>query len=323
MDNKMRLNGFDLNQLVCLKALLVEQNITRAAEEVHLSQSAMSTTLGHLRRHFNDPLLVRSGRIHILTPFAKSLIAPLNKMIAQAHDFAALRPDEIQLDIDREIRVVASDYAIRTCLDGAARHLQDVFPNVRLEILPLSERSPRLLANGEVDLVLSGQSFDIGVPSNTCLLEDQFVCIACSKMGPPGKNLLPREFAYSEHVVVRYFDQQMTFEDEDALRKAGVVRTRRITTWSHTHVASLVCGTSMLATVPARIADDFSRRWPIKILPFPFSHEPIRVFAYWHPSRNQDAILSALVTAAKPTSHKPNNDFGAYTSSGFLAPTQV
>ena len=305
----MRLNGFDLNQLVCLKALLVEQNVTRAAEQMHLSQSAMSTILGHLRRHFNDPLLARSGRLHLLTPFAKSLIAPLNKMIAQAYDFAALRPGELQLDVEREIRVVASDYAIRTILDTATRQVQNVFRNVRLDVLPLSERSPRLLASGEVDLVLSGQSFDIGVTLSTCVLEDQYVCIACSKMGPSGGKLLPQEFANSEHVVVRYFDQQMTFEDEDALRKAGVVRTRRITTWSHTQVASLVCGTPMLATVPARIAYDFAKRWPIKILPFPFMHEPIRVFAYWHPSRNQDAILSALVDAAKSMSTGPNIGF--------------
>ena len=305
----MRLNGFDLNQLVCLKALLVEQNVTRAAEQMHLSQSAMSTILGHLRRHFNDPLLARSGRLHLLTPFAKSLIAPLNKMIAQAYDFAALRPGELQLDVEREIRVVASDYAIRTILDTATRQVQNVFRNIRLDVLPLSERSPRLLASGEVDLVLSGQSFDIGVTPSTCVLEDQYVCIACSKMGPSGGKLLPQEFASSEHVVVRYFDQQMTFEDEDALRKAGVVRTRRITTWSHTQVASLVCGTPMLATVPARIAYDFAKRWPIKILPFPFMHEPIRVFAYWHPSRNQDAILSALVDAAKSMSTGPNIGF--------------
>ena len=305
----MRLNGFDLNQLVCLKALLVEQNVTRAAEQMHLSQSAMSTILGHLRRHFNDPLLARSGRLHLLTPFAKSLIVPLNKMIAQAYDFAALRPEELQLDVEREIRVIASDYAIRTILETATRQVQNVFRNVRLDVLPLSERSPRLLASGEVDLVLSGQSFDIGVTPSTCVLEDQYVCIACSKMGPSGGKLLPQEFANSEHVVVRYFDQQMTFEDEDALRKAGVVRTRRITTWSHTQVASLVCGTPMLATVPARIAYDFAKRWPIKILPFPFMHEPIRVFAYWHPSRNQDAILSALVDAAKSMSTGPNIGF--------------
>ena len=295
----MRLNGFNLNQLVCLKALLTEQNITKAAEHVHLSQSAMSTTLGHLRRHFDDPLLTRSGRIHVLTPFAKSLIAPLNRMLVQAHELAAFRPDKIRLDIEREIRIVASDYAIRGCLDQAIRNMRKVSPNLRFDILPLSERSPTLLENGEVDLVLAGQSFDIGVPPNTSLLEDKFVCIACLEMGPTELDLLPQEFSKREHVVVRYFDKQMTFEDEDALRKKGIIRNRRITTWSHTHVASLVSGTPMLATVPARIAYNFAERWPIKILPFPFEHDPIRVFAYWHPSRNQDAILAAFLSTAK------------------------
>ena len=298
----MRLNGFDLNQLVCLKALLSEQNITRAAAQVHLSQSAMSTTLGHLRRHFDDPLLVRSGRVHILTPFAKSLNAPLNKMLAQAQTFAALRPGEFQPNIEREISIVASDYAVRTCLDEATRHLREIFPNLRLDVLPLSERSPRLLANGEVDLVLAGQSFDVGMPPRDCLFEDQFVCIACPEAGPVGDIMTPQEFAQSEHVVVRYFDHQMTFEDEDAIRKSGVTRIRRITTWSHTHVAALVRGTPMLATIPARIAHDFAKRWPVKILPFPFEHEPIRLFAYWHPSRDQDVILAALVRAAKSAS---------------------
>ena len=79
----------------------------------------MSTTLGHLRRHFDDPLLVRSGRAHVMTPFAKSMTAPLNEMLAQAHAFATLRPGEIQPNIERGVTIIASDYAVRTCLDEA------------------------------------------------------------------------------------------------------------------------------------------------------------------------------------------------------------
>jgi len=55
----------------------------------------MRTTLGHLRQHFQDSLLVRPGRVHVLTPFAKSLIAPLNEMLGQANQFAALRSSNI------------------------------------------------------------------------------------------------------------------------------------------------------------------------------------------------------------------------------------
>lgn len=38
----MRFNKLDLNLLVALDSLLTERNIARAAERVHLSQSAMS-----------------------------------------------------------------------------------------------------------------------------------------------------------------------------------------------------------------------------------------------------------------------------------------
>jgi LysR family nod box-dependent transcriptional activator len=149
---------------VCLKALLNAQNITRAAAQVHLRQSAMRTTLGHLRQHFQDSLLARPGRAHVLTTFAKSLIAPLNEMLGQANQFAALRSSNIQPDINREIRIVASDYTILACLDTTLRTVRGGFRNLRLDILPLWERAPQLLANGAVGLVRAGQSLDVGVP---------------------------------------------------------------------------------------------------------------------------------------------------------------
>ena len=38
----MRFHGLDLNLLVALDALLTHQNVTRAAEQLNLSQSALS-----------------------------------------------------------------------------------------------------------------------------------------------------------------------------------------------------------------------------------------------------------------------------------------
>ncbi len=54
----MRFDKLDLNLLVALDTLLTERNITRAADKLHLSQSAMSNALGRLRGYFGDPLLV-------------------------------------------------------------------------------------------------------------------------------------------------------------------------------------------------------------------------------------------------------------------------
>jgi DNA-binding transcriptional LysR family regulator len=69
----MNLAGVDLNLLVALRALLQEQNVTRAAQVVGLSQPAMSNALARLRRQFGDDLLVRDGRGLALTPVAREL----------------------------------------------------------------------------------------------------------------------------------------------------------------------------------------------------------------------------------------------------------
>ncbi|WP_141290877.1 LysR family transcriptional regulator, partial [Ideonella azotifigens] len=50
MDGEKRL---DLNLLATLEALLAEQNVTRAAARLHLSQPAVSAQLNRLRTLFD------------------------------------------------------------------------------------------------------------------------------------------------------------------------------------------------------------------------------------------------------------------------------
>ncbi|KOG87506.1 LysR family transcriptional regulator, partial [Streptomyces varsoviensis] len=57
-----------MNLLPALDALLRESSVTGAAAEMNVSASAMSRTLGRLRRVVGDPLLVPSGRSLVLTP---------------------------------------------------------------------------------------------------------------------------------------------------------------------------------------------------------------------------------------------------------------
>ena len=64
----MRFEQLDLNLLVALDILLEEQNITRSAERLHLSQSATSGILSRLRTFFEDDLLVQIGKKMQPTP---------------------------------------------------------------------------------------------------------------------------------------------------------------------------------------------------------------------------------------------------------------
>ena len=81
MNNTLR--RLDLNLLVTLDALLIEHNVTRAAERLHLSQPSVSVQLARLREFFGDPLLLPSPRGMRPTARADALREPLRLALAE------------------------------------------------------------------------------------------------------------------------------------------------------------------------------------------------------------------------------------------------
>ena len=69
--------NLDLNLLKTLHALIEEQSVTRAAARLSLTQPAVSGMLARLRRHFDDPLLVRTPQGMVPTERAQALLEPL------------------------------------------------------------------------------------------------------------------------------------------------------------------------------------------------------------------------------------------------------
>ncbi|MCZ7080154.1 LysR family transcriptional regulator, partial [Salmonella enterica] len=69
----------DLNLLVTFEALLAEQNVTKAAARLNLSQPAVSAQLNRLREMFDDPLLVPARRGMTPTAKALELLGPLRE----------------------------------------------------------------------------------------------------------------------------------------------------------------------------------------------------------------------------------------------------
>lgn len=55
---------FDLNLLSLLVALDDCRSVTRAALRLGMSQPGLSTALGRLRKHFDDPMFVRTPEGH-------------------------------------------------------------------------------------------------------------------------------------------------------------------------------------------------------------------------------------------------------------------
>ena len=72
--NEIDLRRFDLNLLIVFEVLMIERNVTRAAERLGRTQSAVSHSLSRLRKQLSDPLLIKAGVRMQPTAFALDLL---------------------------------------------------------------------------------------------------------------------------------------------------------------------------------------------------------------------------------------------------------
>ena len=72
-----RMKNIDLKLLAIVSELDRTRSVSATAENLSLSQSAVSMSLAKLRRHFNDPLFVRTSTGMEPTPHAVELITLL------------------------------------------------------------------------------------------------------------------------------------------------------------------------------------------------------------------------------------------------------
>jgi DNA-binding transcriptional LysR family regulator len=132
------LRRIDLNLLVALDALLDEQNVTRAAKRLALTQPTVSAMLARLRKIFGDPLFVRTQRGILPTPRASALAPLLKRWLAEGR---ALVAEELFDPATAEFTasISANDYIQSALVVPFAKRLRPVSPYARRSS-PISRR---------------------------------------------------------------------------------------------------------------------------------------------------------------------------------------
>ena len=103
------LGRLDMNLLVALEALLEERNVSKAAERLFITQSAMSKTLGRLRDLFDDPLFIRKSTGMVPTPRAQQLADHLPQVLQAVQ--AMIQPAEFDpLSYDGEFELMVQGH---------------------------------------------------------------------------------------------------------------------------------------------------------------------------------------------------------------------
>lgn len=290
----MRFNKLDLNLLVSLDAMLVERNVSRAAERLHVSQSTMSSALGRLRTYFGDPLLVQVGRGMELTPRAQTLKEDVHDILGRLDTVVVAQPQFDPAKSDREFRLLASDYTLVTLMPHLLALVRQQSSSVRFQFAPLPQldRPHRALEGGEADLLICPQNYCSREHPTEILFEEEFCCVVCndSPLAEPGAMTVARYMA-ADHVVTQPSGVDRTPFVSWFMEHHGVTRRVGIKTFSFVSAPFAVVGTEYVATVQRRLAQFAQGALPVTLLPLPVSMPRMQLAMQWHRSRTHDSGL--------------------------------
>jgi DNA-binding transcriptional LysR family regulator len=278
MDTKKRL---DLNLLVTLEALLTEQNVTRAAGRLHLSQPAVSAQLNRLRELFDDPLLIPVQRGMTPTAKALELLDPLRHALDQVRATLVEHRRFDPLEARLTVTIACTDYLQTTVVQPLAVALRKRAPGVRIALRHLDP--PRLeaqMAAGEVDLALMTPEQGPASLRSRHLFDERYVLIGRRRHPGLRRGLSVEQFARLDQVVVSLRGGDFTTPVDDGLAALGCRRNVALSAASFLFVPEIVARSDFVALVPERLVRD--RREAFKVVECPFPVPGFAVAMLWH-----------------------------------------
>lgn len=290
MDVSARLRRTDLNLLIALNALVEHRHVTHAAESLGLSQSTMSASLGRLRRLFDDPLLVRSGRVLELTPMGQALVEPLHDVVLGLEHLLTASP---HFDPGRDARaftVVASDYVTLVLLRPLLEQLYREDARIAVNVIPFTGGQTAELGQAQVDLLIG--PLELAAPAlrrfpHRPLFTDRYVGVVWAHNRDVDAHLDRETFERLPYVQYNPVAGNAAFVDVQ-LAAAGIRPNVALSTLSFTLVPSLLPGTSMVAFVHERLLLASPLRRELRVVSAPVDLRPLVETMFWHPVFHAD-----------------------------------
>ncbi|WP_438291501.1 LysR family transcriptional regulator [Streptomyces sp. HUAS TT7] len=270
----------DMNLLPSLDALLRAGSVAGAAAEMRISPSAMSRTLGRLRRVVGDELLVPSGRGLTLTPRARELQPRVEAALAAA--LAALRPpQELELaTLQREFTIRSNDSVAVIFGSALTERVMREAPGVRLRMLPEGDEDPADLRD-RIDLEV-GQMHDLPHDIRSSPLGEYAYAAVVRADGPyAAERLTPERFAALPHITVTRRGRVRSVVDE-RLAELGLTRDVLATAPTYSAACFFALRSDALALVPRQFAVEAVRAMPLTILDIPLGLPASPFVQAWH-----------------------------------------
>ncbi len=297
------LPGLDLNLLLAFDALMDTCNVTRAAERLGITQSAMSHKLRRLRDTFDDPLLVGGRQGMYPTPRAERLAEPVRRALRELR--VALRAAEPfdAATARRTFVVASSDYAEFEILPRVLERLSADAPGVDVHMVVTWADLPARLESGAVDLSVGPELPPVAGLKCTTVGREDFVCLVRADHPGVGETLDLDTYLRLPHLLVSPGGEIGGVVDE-ALAAMG--QQRRITMRTPHFLGGpfIAARSDLVMTAPAALARRAAELLPLRLFVPPLSLPTTRVVMTWHERFDNDSAhaflrdLAAVATRA-------------------------
>ena len=281
----------DLNLLVALRALLEEENVTRAGERIGMGQSTMSSALSRLRAVFQDELLVRIGRDYELTPLARQILPQVQLTLPLVTQALGKEQAFHPATDPRRFTIQLTDYAaielrpFFALASAAGSNL--AFDLQRLPIEP-TEAHRDLLAH---DFIVAVPGIGIEAPSIE-VFRDEYVVIA-DRNNPLVQDgtITLDDFLASPQIRCDFGRAHIT-PVERRMRELDVRPSYRVTTSTLLSIPLIIGGTDLIGVAPRRLVERASTATSAVAVPTPFDTIELIERLWWHPAHTHDSAHS-------------------------------
>ncbi|MFM1950603.1 MAG: hypothetical protein RL418_290 [Actinomycetota bacterium] len=296
------LRKIDINLLVVLNAILEEKNLTKAGEQVGLSQSAVSGALTRLREHFHDDLLDRKGKSFELSDRAIEIQPLVRKALSEIDQLYNILPNFDAASSDRTFTIAASDYVVSVISQPLLKVLGEIAPKVKIDF----EVMPSVKGVSQVDLLRRDviiSSVGTGIAGKRkSLFSDRFVCVVDKNHPRLRQGTLSYNDLEELRMVKAGFGEAINTGVDIWLAESGIVPKVTETVSGFLPVPFAVARSTKYGLIPKKLAIRHLEHLGLVMAETPLPKNILIEAVHWHPSKTQDPAVSWLVEALRQAS---------------------
>ncbi|ENB7487993.1 transcriptional regulator LeuO [Citrobacter koseri] len=283
---KPQLRMVDLNLLTVFDAVMQEQNITRAAHSLGMSQPAVSNAVARLKVMFNDELFVRYGRG--IQPTARAY-----QLFGSVRQALQLVQNELP---GSGFEPASSERVFHLCvcspLDNILTSLiynrvEKIAPNIHVVFKSsLNQNTEHQLRYQETEFVIGYEEFRRPEFTSVSLFKDEMVLVASRKHPRISGPLLESDVYNEQHAVVS-LDRYASFSQPwyNTPDRQSCIAYQGMALIS---VLNVVSQTQLVAVAPRWLADEFAESLALQILPLPLKLNSRTCYLSWHDAAGRD-----------------------------------